>query len=211
MLWLQLARVGCGGAAAILLGAGVDTSTDGESHAFMTYLGFYGVGGLLVVVSIWLTVVIHGNKETEAVTGQKTRPLRWEDLQRMRVPVESDEHAESLRTAKRSARHIHAELESIRKKVNDALTNGFWWNVVMEGLQSREWQRGKDVLADEAPKVYDTVASVYVLADDMNAKANNHAQGGHDDFSDDTAAELRSLRSKIKTAQRALEKFYEAT
>lgn len=210
MLWLQLARVGCGGAAAILLGTGVDTSTDGESHAFVTYLGFYGAGGLLVLVSIWLTVVIHGHKEAAAATGQKTRPLRWGDLQKMRVPVESDEHAESLRTAKRSARHIHAELESIRKKVNDALTNGFWWNVVMEGLQSREWQRGKDLLADEAPKVYDTVASVYVLADDMNAKANNHAQGGHDGFSDDTAAEMRSLRSKIKAAQRALEKFYEA-
>jgi hypothetical protein len=210
MLWLQLARVGCGGAAAILLGAGVDTSTDGESHAFVTYLGFYGAGGLLVAASIWLTIVIHGHKEAEAATGPKTRPLRWEDLQKMRVPIESDAHAESLRIAKRGARHIHAELDSIRKKVNDALTNGFWWNVVMEGLQSREWQRGKDALADEAPKVYDTVASVYVLADDMNAKANNHAQGGHDEFSDDTAAELRSLRSRIKTAQRALQKFFDA-
>lgn len=210
MLWLQLARVGCGGAATILLGAGLDTSIDGEGHEFVTYLGFYGAGGLFVLMFIWLSFVIHGHKEAEAASTPRTRALRWEDLSRMRVPIESGTDTDSVRIAKRGARHIHAELDSIRKKVNDALTNGFWWNVALEGLQSQEWERAKDALADEAPHVYDNVASVYVLADAMNAQANNHAQGGVDGFSDDTAAELRSLRSKIRSAQRTLQKFYEA-
>jgi hypothetical protein len=62
----------------------------------------------------------------------------------------------------------------------------------------------------DAPGIYDSVAPVYVLIDDMNAQANNHQQGGHDNVSDETAREMKSLRSRITSALRALEKYYSA-
>jgi hypothetical protein len=52
------------------------------------------------------------------------------------------------------------------------------------------------------------VAPIYALVDDMNAQANNHQQDGHDEFGDETAREMRSLRSRITTAQRALQKYF---
>ena len=210
MLLLQLARVGCGAIATLLLGKGLDLSTDTGGHEFVTYLGFYGVAGLFVLAAVWLSIVIHGNKEAASETSPRTRPQTWGDLKAMRVPLEAGEEEELKRSAKRGARYVHAELDANRKKVNDALNNGYWWNVLMEGLQSGEWQQARDSLADDAPKVYDAVAPVYVLIADMNDKANNHHQGGHDDFSADTAKEMRSLRAKIRTVQGTLRSYYES-
>lgn len=79
---------------------------------------------------------------------------------------------------------------------------------MLEGLQSTEWAKSKDLLADVAPTVYDAVAPVYVLIDAMNVQAGNHLQGGLDEFDEGTARELRSLRSRIKTTQRALKNYY---
>jgi hypothetical protein len=208
VLGLQLARVGSGGLAGLLLAKGLDLSTDTGGHEFVTYLGFYGFGVLFALMAVGLTIVIHSRKE--ATAHPRTRPLRWEDLRTMRVPLESDTEAEVGRTAKRGARHVHAELDASRKKLNDALANGYWWNVRLEGLQSGEWGRAKDSLADEAPKVYDAVAPIYVLVDDMNAQANNHDLGGTDHFDENTAQEMRSLRGKIRTVQRVLQEYYEA-
>lgn len=154
-------------------------------------------------------MVIHAQKMAEA-SGQQTRPLTWGDLKQMRVPVESDSQAKDQQAAKRCARHIHAELEASHKRINGAIQNGFWWNVSLEGLQSSEWAKGKDLLADNSPKTYDAVAPIYVLIDAMNVQAGNHLQGGLDGFSEGTAKELRSLRSRIRTAQRILQKYYEA-
>ncbi|MDX6610020.1 MAG: hypothetical protein QOF85_1945 [Solirubrobacterales bacterium] len=209
-MWLQLLRAGAGALAALFLGTGLGLSTDGASHESATYLGFYGTGALLVLAAILLSLAIHSRKEVAKEADPKTRPLRWEDLARMRVPVEAEGAKEHRQTARRGARHIHAELEASRKKLDDALAHGYWWNVGLEGLQSGEWQRARDVLADDAPVIYDSVAPLYVLIDDMNAQANNYQQGGHDDFSEETTREMRSLRSRITSTQRALQKYYSA-
>jgi hypothetical protein len=210
MLWLQFARVGCGTLATLLVGKGLDLSTDGGGHEFVTYLGFYGVAGLFALATVWLSIVIHRHKESDAETTPRTRPMTWGDLKAMRVPLETGEEEALKRTAKRGARYVHSELDANCKKVNDALNNGYWWNVVMEGLQSGEWQRARDSLADDAPKVYDAVAPVYVLIEDMNDQANNHLQGGHDDFDSETAKEMRSLRGKIRAVQSTLRSYYES-
>ena len=89
----------------------------------------------------------------------------------MRVPVESDSEADDKRAARRHARHIHAELEASRKRTDEAIGHGYWWNVMLEGLQSTQWANGRDLLADVAPKIYDAVAPVYVLIDAMNVQA----------------------------------------
>lgn len=203
----QLARVACGGLATLLVGKGLDVSVEG-GYELGTYVAFFGTGGLFVLLTIWLSVVIHSQKEEAGATEPRTRPLTWGDLKQMRVPLEADSAAEDARAAKRCARHIHTELEASHKRVNKAIKNGFWWNVKFEGLQSNEWIQGKDQLADVAPQVYDAVAPVYVLIDAMNVQANKHLQGVLDGFSEETAHELRSLRSHIKTAQKVLQKYY---
>jgi hypothetical protein len=210
MLWLQIARVGCGALTTLLLGKGLDLSTDSGGHELVTYLGFYGAGGLFALATGWLSIVIHRHKESAVEMTPRTRPMTWGDLRTMRVPLETGEEEALKRTAKRGARYVHSELDANLKKVNDALNNGYWWNVGMEGLQSAEWQRARDSLADDAPKVYDTVAPVYVLIGDMNDQANNHLQGGHDDFDENTAKEMRSLRGKTNAVQRALRSYYES-
>jgi hypothetical protein len=205
----QLARVGCGGLAALLFGKALDVSVEG-GYGLGTYVAFYGGGALFGALTIWLSTIIHAQKEAKG-TGQRTRPLTWGDLKQMRVPVEAESHAEGERAARRCARHIHAEMEASHRRINGAIRKGFWWNVNLEGLESSEWARGKDLLADNSPKTYDAVAPVYVLIDAMNVQASNHLQGGLDEFSEDTAKELRSLRSHVKTAQGALQKYYEAS
>jgi len=210
MLLLQLGRVGCGALATLFLGKALDLSTDGGGHELVTYLAFYGIAGLLVLATVWLWVAIHRNRESAAEQTPRTRPMTWGDLATMRVPVEMGEEESLKKSAKRGARHVHSELEANRKKINDALNRGYWWNVAMEGLQSGEWRRAKDLLADDAPKVYDAVALVYVLIDDMNDQANNHLQGGHDDFGEKTAREMRSLRARISSAQGRLRSYFES-
>lgn len=90
--------------------------------------------------------MIHSSKEADP----STRPLRWKDLARMRVPVGAEGAEEHKQQTRRGARHIHTELEASRKKLDDALAHDYWWNVRLEGLQSGEWQRARDALADDA-------------------------------------------------------------
>jgi hypothetical protein len=203
----QLARAACGALAALLLGKGLDIGVEGGYGAWI-YIAFFGFGGLFVLLTIWLSIVIHSQKQEEKSSSPQMRPLTWGDLKRMRVPLESSSQVEEIRAATRSARHIHAELEADYQRVDTAIKNGFWWNMALEGLQSQEWQRGKDLMADMTPTTYDAVAPVYVFIDAMNVEAGNHLQGGHDEFGDETASELRSLRGRIKTAQRALQEYY---
>ena len=203
----QLARAASGGLAALFLGKGLDISVEG-GYGVGIYMVFFGIGGLFVLLTIWLSWVIHFQKQEGSAANPQTRPLTWGDLKNMRVPVESSFQTNEERPASRCARHIHAELEANHQRIDAAIKNGFWWNVTLEGLQSREWQQGKDLMAGMAPMTYDAVAPVYVLIDAMNVQAGNHLQGGHDEFGDETASELRSLRGRIKTAQRALQKYY---
>jgi hypothetical protein len=205
-VWLQLLRAGAGALAALFLGTGLSLSTSGTSHEFATYLAFYGVCSLFAFAVFLLSLSIHSRREA----GPETRPLNWGDLVRMRVPIESDEAEAIKQVAIRGARHVHAELGASRRKLDDALAHGYWWNVRFEGLESAEWQLARDALADAAPSIYDSVAPIYALVDDMNAQANNHQQGGHDEFGDATTREMRSLRSRITTAQRALQKYFSA-
>lgn len=208
MLLLQLGRVGCGALATLLLGKALDLSTDHSGHEPVTYLAFYGTAGLFVLATIWLSVAIHRHRESAEEQTPRTRPMTWGDLATMRVPLETGEEESLKRSAKRGARHVHSELEANRKKINDALSHGHWWNVAVEGLQSSEWRRARDLLADDAPKVYDAVTLVYVLIDDMNDQANNHLQGGRDNFDEETAQEMRSLRGKMKSALDTLRSYF---
>ena len=85
MLWLQLVRVGCGGTAAILLGAGVDTSTDGESHAFVTYLSLDLDSPLVVTSTFKQITLLQGRPTGDSTEGlcrpfflsKVTPPLSW--------------------------------------------------------------------------------------------------------------------------------------
>lgn len=77
-------------------------------------------------------------------------------------------------TARRQARHVLTELATIDRTVESALQNGYWWNVIFEGLPAIQWEAARDILADEAPGVYDAVAPAYVTADQMNKAAKPH-------------------------------------
>ena len=59
---LQLVRAGSGALAVGALGKGLDFSTDGSEHEFVTYLAFYGAGALFVLVVIAATVAIERRK-----------------------------------------------------------------------------------------------------------------------------------------------------
>jgi hypothetical protein len=207
MLAYQLARGGCGALSALFLAQAVALSVEGN-HELQTYIAFYVLSGVFALSTVWLSVVIHSHKEAHRAEEIKTRPLTWGDLKRMRVPIESGTREDEMRAAKRAGRHIHTELEGNYRRVDEAIKNGYWWNVGLEGLQSGEWLTGKDLLADAAPQAYDAVAPIYVLSDAMNVEAGNHLQGGHDDFDDATVKQLRSLRSRIKMAQRELKQFF---
>lgn len=88
----QLARVASGGLAALFFGKALDLSVEG-GYSGVTYVLFFGLGGLFVLLTIWLSLVIHGHKEAAEAT-PRTRPLTWGDLKQMRVPVEPDSGAE---------------------------------------------------------------------------------------------------------------------
>jgi hypothetical protein len=112
--------------------------------------------------------------------------------------------------ARRQARHVFVELATIDRTIELALQNGHWWNVRFEGLPAIQWEAARDVLADEAPHVYDAVFPSYVEADQLNKTANNHAQGGIDDYEEAIRKRLTSLRGEIADAKTALRKYGES-
>jgi hypothetical protein len=122
-------------------------------------------------------------------------------------------HAQALTSpadaseARLRARHISVELATIDKIVESALVDGYWWNIAVETLPAQEWGAGRDVLARDAPEVYDTVAPAYADADLMNKAAFNQAQGGHDDYGDAVRSRLTNLRSAVADARDALNVF----
>jgi hypothetical protein len=201
-MWLNLLRAACAGIAALSLGKALDLATDSGGHEPLIYAAFGGIGLLSLAMVVWLSFIQRHRSKAPA----PTRPIRLSDLLRWSVPQHHPETG--TQTAQRSARHVNSELEANRIKVDGAIKNGFWWNVMLEGLQSTEWQRSRDSIASTAPKVYDVVAATYVLIGEMNSQANNHHQGGLDEFSKETEAQLRSLRSRISTSQRALRDFF---
>jgi hypothetical protein len=200
-MWLNLFRAAAAGIAAISLGKALDLTTDGAGHQALTYV-FVGAGVLSLLTVIWLSYIQHYRSQNAG----STRPIGLADLLRWSVSGQGVET--NTQEAKLGARRVHAELEANRTKVDDAIKNGFWWNVMLEGLQSAEWKRYQDQIAAAAPKIHEGVSSTYVLVEEMNDKANNHHQGGLDEFSKETEAQLRSLRSRISTSQRALRDFF---
>ncbi|HYH62940.1 MAG TPA: nucleotide-binding protein [Solirubrobacterales bacterium] len=124
-----------------------------------------------------------------------------------------DEQIASERTsaARRQARHVFVELSTIDRTLELALQNGYWWNVRFEGLPATQWEVARDVLADEAPQVYDAVFPSYVESDQLNKAANSHAQGGHDDYDESIGNRLESLRAEIARAKAVLREYAGAT
>ncbi len=123
-----------------------------------------------------------------------------------------DEHTASDRgnAARRQARHVFVELATIDRTLELALQNAYWWNVAFEGLPATQWEAARDMLADEVPPVYDAVFPCYVEADQLNKAANNHAQGGHDDYDDSIRDRLESLRVEIASVKAALREYAQA-
>ena len=93
MLAYQLARGAIGALAALFLAQALALSVEG-GHEMRTYFAFYAVSGVFVLLTAWLSVVIHFHKEAAQASEPRTRPLSWGDLKQMRVPVESDKLSE---------------------------------------------------------------------------------------------------------------------
>ncbi|MEK6328188.1 MAG: hypothetical protein AABM66_11800 [Actinomycetota bacterium] len=110
--------------------------------------------------------------------------------------------------AKRLARRVNSELDASRKRVDDAVERGSFWNVRVEGLQHAEWDAARDFIADEAPAVWDAVDPAYVLIHAMNDAANDHFHRGVRRFDARVPEELKRLRIKIRSAQAALQEFF---
>lgn len=73
---------------------------------------------------------------------------------------------------KRHARHVIGELERSDETTARALKRGAWWDVNTTGLQFKEWEAARDLLAENAPAAYDTVDTAYALVDRLNTAAN---------------------------------------
>jgi hypothetical protein len=58
-IFLQMARIGTGGLAALLLGKGLDLSTEDAGHEVLTYVVFYGTGAAFVAATAVLSIVIY--------------------------------------------------------------------------------------------------------------------------------------------------------
>jgi predicted nucleotide-binding protein len=112
--------------------------------------------------------------------------------------------------ARRHARHVFVELLTIDRTLELSLQNGLWWNVMFEGLPSVQWNAAREVLADEAPSVYDAIAPIYVEADQLNKAANNHAQGGHDDYDESVGKRMEALRAEIERGKTILQEYSES-
>lgn len=121
-----------------------------------------------------------------------------------------DARAERASAVRRQTRHLSVELSTMGRTIELALQNGYWWNVLFEGLPGTHWDAARDVLADEAPEVYDAVASTYVEADQLNKAANNHAQGGHDEYDESIRQRLEALREEITRPKTTLREYAQA-
>jgi hypothetical protein len=119
-------------------------------------------------------------------------------------PLDQGATSDRARLARRQAQHVLVELATIDRTVELALSNGYWWNVAYEGLPAIQWDRARDVLADEVPSVYHAVFPSYVEADQLNKIANNHAQGGHDGYDESIRDQMEGLRALIAEAKEAL-------
>ena len=107
------------------------------------------------------------------------------------------------------ARHLMTELGTIDRTVEEAIDNGQIWNVIFEGLPADAWRDSADTLARGAPRVHDSVAPVYVEADQLNKLANRLAG----DFSvewtrpstEAVLDRLRRFRTILAEARRVLQ------
>lgn len=119
---------------------------------------------------------------------------------------------ERIRAAHRQARHLAVECSTIDRTARAALESGCWWDVRFEGLPAIQWREARDLLADEAPRVYDAVAPAFVTADQINKTAN------HDSAEDASFQLLDERRRKslerlvveIENASAALREYCDA-
>jgi len=89
---LQLLRGASGALAAGALAKGVDFSTDGHGHEFVTYLAWYGAGAVFVIATTVLSIAIYKRHETEGSL-QTANPCG--DLQERRDRIR--DHAQHLK------------------------------------------------------------------------------------------------------------------
>jgi hypothetical protein len=113
--------------------------------------------------------------------------------------------------ARRQARHLFVELCTIERTIELGLQRGRWWNVAFEGLPAIQWQAARDVLADEAPEVYDAVAQSYVEADLLNKAANGAAHDRKDEYDEHIRQQMVSLQEDLLQAKATLRGYALAT
>ncbi|MCA1698289.1 MAG: hypothetical protein LC790_05030 [Actinobacteria bacterium] len=129
---------------------GLDFSTDGKEHRFVTYLGFYSVGVALVLVAFMLWVFFVRNREPGATGGLGTDPI----------------------TATSTFRLVRQELDTIEKTVRRALDSGRWWRMPSELLPADKWNGAPGSWRDGLPAaVSDLVSGAYTEADIRNKDA----------------------------------------
>ena len=114
---LQLVRAGFGALAVGALGKGLDFSTDGSEHEFVTYLAFYGAGALFVLLVIVATIAIERRKHRApaAPTGPTAIQLRGGGGAYLH-----DLEFEGFETAISAERHEGLHAERIRAEREEA-------------------------------------------------------------------------------------------
>lgn len=113
----------------------------------------------------------------------------------------------SQREAKRLARRVYSELDANRHRVDIAVRTGRFWNVEVEELQRQEWNVADDLIAEEAPTVWNAVHRAYVLSDAMNGMANDHYRRGVRVYDAPVPEELKRLRIGMREAMKALDSY----
>ena len=95
-LALQLLLGASGVLAAGALAKGVDFSTDGHGHEFVTYLAWYGAGAIFVIATVVLSIAIYKRREA---------------TESLETPHPCGEPRVRLKKLKNSAKHLKWELE----------------------------------------------------------------------------------------------------
>jgi hypothetical protein len=154
----------------------------------------------------WKLVVLWGATAVCALLAFATLPSVldrvWTTVARRVAPkLEAQKLTLDSRAA---ARHLLTELGTIDRTVENAVANGYMWNVRFEGLPADQWAVSADTLARGAPEVHDAVAPVYVDADQLNKLANNYTQGGMDELLERDLDCMRRFRVDVMAAVKAL-------
>lgn len=195
--------------AAAFLPNRLDPEFEIEEREFMVRLEVRGsnVAPLSVRMRVWVEAL---KLQFEILDAAMVNPGQPEAAPGFH-PVASDGHvnADTQKKAMRAARLVNSELSASRKRVNDVVTSGRFWNVEVEGLQRTAWDQASDSLMSQAPELWSVVDSAYVLIDAMNATANDHYHRNASALDEEVPRDLERLRIQIRNAQAALKKFYD--